>query len=90
MEREDATATRVRVIAIRKPGLSARGLVDERERIDGRIEPVREPLDVLAALVLDLDQRLALGLGLDHPSGLAIEEQQIVDPAVRLAPGRTP
>jgi hypothetical protein len=34
--------------------------------------------------VLDLDKRRALGLGLDHPSGLAVEKEQVIDPSVRL------
>jgi hypothetical protein len=40
--------------------------------------------DVLTALVLDLNQGGALGLGLDHCRRLAIHEQQVVNPPVTL------
>ena len=65
-------------------------LVDEGERVHGGLDPVGQPVDVLAALVLDLDQGRPLGLGLDHPGGLAVEEEQVVDPAVALLQGELP
>src|SRR5258706_10441178 len=63
------------MIAVGEPGLASRGLVDERQRVDKRPHPVRQTLHVAAGLVLNLDERCAFRLGLDHPGGLAVEEE---------------
>ena len=57
VEGEHAAAAGIRVIPVGEPGLGSGGLVDERQRVDRRLHPVRQPLDVLAGLVLHLDQR---------------------------------
>jgi hypothetical protein len=82
VEREHAAAARVRVVAVGEPRLRAGRLVDEREGVDRWPDPLRQAVDVLPALVLHLDQSGPLGLRLDHPGRLAVNEKEIVDPAV--------
>ena len=81
---EEAAASGIGVVAVGEPRFLPRGLVDEGEGIDRRRHPIGEPVDVLAALVLDLGQGRALGLRLDDAGGLAGDEEEVVDAAVAL------
>ncbi len=84
VEREHRPARRLGVEPVREPRLGPGRLVDEREAaLDRRLELVRQPVDVLRALVLDAGERLALLLRLHHARRAAVEEQQVVGAAVR-------
>jgi hypothetical protein len=87
VEGEHAAAAGLWVISVGEPGLGSGGFVDEGQRVDGRLYPGWKPLDVLAGLPLDLDQGRPFRLGLDHPSGLPIEEEEVVNTPVRLFQG---
>ena len=87
VEGEHAAAAGLRVIPVGEPGLGPGGLVDERQRVDRGLHPVRQPLDVLAGLPLHLGERRAFRLGLDHPGRLAVQEEQVVHAPVRLLQG---
>lgn len=80
----------VRVVSVGEVRLRPGGLVDEGQRVDRRFHPSGQAVDVLAALVLHLGERGALGLGLDHPDWLAVDEQQVVDTAVALFKNELP
>jgi hypothetical protein len=87
VESEDSAAASIGIVAVGEPGLGAGGLVDERERADRGLHPVRETLDVLAGLTLHLDEGCALGFRLDDSGWLSVQEQQVVNPPVRLLKG---
>ena len=84
MEGEHPAAAGIRIVPVREPGLGSGGLVNEGQRVDRGLHPVREPRDVLARLVLHLGECRAFRLSLDHPGRLAIQKEEIVHAAVRL------
>lgn len=62
-------------------GFDARGLVEEREGADRRLDPGWKARAVLLRLKLDRQGRSSL-LGLDHAHGLLVHVQQVVGEAV--------
>ena len=73
---------RVRVEAVNEACLDAGAQIEERERIDGRVEFIGESGRVLINLQFDTGQRVSGGLGLQDPDRLGLDEQHIVREAV--------
>jgi len=84
---EDAATARVGVEEVRELRDGPGGEVEERQRLDGRVEPGRQAGGVLFGLHLDAAQRVPLGLRFKDAGGFAVHEQQVVGEAV---PGGEP
>src|SRR5450759_1188599 len=84
MERKNSTTLCVRVIAVRESRFGSSRFVDEGQGVDRRLQPVGQTVDVLAALPLDLYERVALGLCFNHADCMTVNEQQVVDSAMAL------
>jgi hypothetical protein len=69
VEGEHATTARIRVVSVREAGLGPGGLIDEGQRVDRGLHPIREPRDILTGLMLYLSERHPFRLSLDYPAG---------------------
>jgi hypothetical protein len=81
----DRAGLGVGVEAVDEPGLDAGAEIEERQRVDRRVESVGEPGGVLPSLELDVSEPVPGGLGLQRPDGLAVDEQEVVGEAVALS-----
>jgi hypothetical protein len=79
---EDAAAARVRIEEARELRDRPGGQVEERQWLDGRVEPGWQAGGILLGLHLDAAQRVALGLRFKDADGLAVHEEQVIGEAV--------
>lgn len=82
VEREDRPRAWIGVEAVREARLLAGGFVGERQPVESALHLSGHAGRVLARLDLDLGKGGALGLSLDGPDGLTLDEQQVVRSAV--------
>ena len=80
--RGDGARLRIGVEQVDEAGLDAGAEVQERQRLDRRVEPGGQAGRVLVGLELDAGEGVAGGLGLQHADRLATDEQEVVGKAV--------
>ena len=82
MESEDAAAAWFRIEQVGEPSFRPGGLVQEGQRLAVRRQRVRQSVAVLARLGLHAGECVTGRLGLDYPSRLLVDIQQVIGGAV--------